>query len=70
EEMSTAEAADALSLTHSNVRVRLHRAHELLRAELQARVGASSAKAFGFHARRCDRVVQAVMSRLNLEQGT
>lgn len=68
EEMSTAETADALSLTHSNVRVRLHRAHELLRAELLARVGASSTKAFGFHARRCDRVVQTVMSRLGMEQ--
>lgn len=68
EEMSTAEAAEALSLTESNVRVRLHRAHEMLRAELLAGVGASSAKAFGFHARRCDRVVQTVLTRLGLGQ--
>lgn len=70
EEMSTSETSEALSLSDSNVRVRLHRAHELLRAELLARVGANSAKAFGFHARRCDRVVQAVLASLSLEKGT
>lgn len=68
EEMSTSETAEALSLSDSNVRVRLHRAHQLLREELLARVGASSAKAFGFHARRCDFVVQAVLARLALGQ--
>jgi RNA polymerase sigma-70 factor (ECF subfamily) len=64
EEMSTAETADALSLTESNVKVRLHRAHELLREELYARAGASAPQAFGFHATRCDRVVRAVLDRL------
>lgn len=38
-EMSTEETAEALSLTGSNVRVRLHRARELLRGELLARIG-------------------------------
>lgn len=66
EEMNTAETAEALSLSESNVRVRLHRAHELLREELLARVGASSAKAFGFHASRCDRVVHGVFARLGI----
>lgn len=64
EEMSTAETAEALSLTESNVKVRLHRAHELLREELYARAGKSAAQAFGFHAVRCDRVVGAVLERL------
>lgn len=64
EEMSTDETAEALSLSNSNVKVRLHRAHELMRTELLSRVGASSAKAFGFHASRCDRVVQAVLARI------
>jgi RNA polymerase sigma-70 factor (ECF subfamily) len=64
EEMSTAETAEVLSLTDSNVKVRLHRAHELLRSELFARAGTSSTQAFGFHASRCDRVVQAVVERL------
>lgn len=66
EEMSTAETADILSLTESNVKVRLHRAHELLQGELLKRARASSAQAFGFHATRCDRVVEGVLRRLNL----
>jgi RNA polymerase sigma-70 factor, ECF subfamily len=65
EEMSTSETAEALSLTESNVKVRLHRGHELLREELYARAGASTPKAFGFHAVRCDRVVNAVLERLS-----
>lgn len=66
EEMSTCEAAEALSVTEGNIRVRLHRAHELLREELLARVGESSPEAFGFQAPRCDRVVQAVFARLGI----
>jgi RNA polymerase sigma-70 factor (ECF subfamily) len=64
EDMSTAETAEALSLSESNVKVRLHRAHELLRDELLAMTHAAGAEAFGFHAIRCDRVVKAVMERL------
>src|SRR5665213_224293 len=58
EEMSTAETAQVLSLTDTNVKVRLHRAHELLRGELFARAGASSSQAFRLHATRCDRIVR------------
>lgn len=65
EEMSTTETAEVLSLTDANVKVRLHRAHEMLRAELFARAGASCSQAFGFPATRCDRVVRAVLERLD-----
>jgi len=65
EEMSTADTAEVLSLTEANVKVRLHRGHELLRNELLRRAGTSSAQAFGFHAVRCDRVVEGVFRRLN-----
>ena len=65
EEMSTAETAEVLSLTDANVKVRLHRAHELLRAELFARAGANSTQAFVFHATRCDRVVRGVLDKLD-----
>ena len=64
EEMNTAETAEVLSLTEANVKVRLHRAHQLLRRELLALAGASRTQAFGFHATRCDRVVSAVFERL------
>src|SRR4051812_30409934 len=66
EEMSTAETAEVLSLTEANVKVRLHRGHELMRGELLERAGASSAQAFLFPATRCDRVVNAVFHRLNV----
>ena len=67
EEMSTTETAEVLALTDANVKVRLHRAHEMLRTELMARAGASSPHAFAFHATRCNRVVDAVFQRLNLK---
>jgi RNA polymerase sigma-70 factor (ECF subfamily) len=64
EEMSTGETAEALSLSEANVKVRLHRAHELLRDELMAMAGSASHLAFGFGASRCDRMVQSVFNRL------
>jgi|SRR5579864_2566369 len=64
EELSTAEAAESLGITEGNAKVRLHRAHALLRRALYARSGQSLNQAFQFHATRCDRVVHAVMSRL------
>ena len=67
EEMSTAETAQVLALTDSNVRVRLHRAHEMLRSQLMARAGASGPRAFLFPATRCDRVVHSVFERLNIK---
>ncbi len=64
EEMSTAETAEAMGLSEENVKVRLHRAHGMLRRALFERVGASSTTAFLFNAARCDRVVSNVFARL------
>ena len=64
EDMSTADTAEALSLSEANVKVRLHRAHEMLRDELFTMMRSASGEAFGFHASRCDRVVSAVMARV------
>jgi len=64
EDMSTAEAAEALSMTEANVKVRLHRAHQMLRDGLLKMTRSASPQAFGFHATRCDRVVSAVMGRI------
>lgn len=66
EEMSTSDTATALNLTAETVKVRLHRARAMLRRELYARVGATSSAAFEFQAPRCNRVTDAVMSRLGL----
>jgi RNA polymerase sigma-70 factor, ECF subfamily len=64
EEMSTSETAECLSITEDNVKIRLHRAHGLLRKELYAKAKISTTEAFPFHAARCDRVVAAVFSVL------
>jgi RNA polymerase sigma-70 factor (ECF subfamily) len=65
EELNTAETAECLDITEENVKVRLHRARALLRKELYARAGSQSSSAFTFMGVRCDRVVHAVMERLN-----
>lgn len=64
EEMTTAETAESLSLTEDNVKIRLHRAHRMLRTQLYENARISTADAFPFHAVRCDRVVANVFSRL------
>jgi RNA polymerase sigma-70 factor, ECF subfamily len=66
EELSTAETADALSLTQENVKVRLHRGHGMVRSWLLARVGANAKDAFPFMGVRCDRVVQNVFVQLGV----
>lgn len=64
EEMSTAETADALSLTEENVKVRLHRGRAMMRKTLQERVGTASKEAFPFMGMRCDRMTALVMQRI------
>lgn len=64
EELSTAETADALSLTEENVKVRLHRGHGMVRSWLLARVGANAKDAFPFMGLRCDRVVRNVLAKV------
>ncbi len=64
EEMTTAESAECLSLTEDNVKIRLYRAHGMLRRELYAKARISTAEAFPFHAPRCDRVVANVFAVL------
>ncbi len=64
EDMSTAETAECLSLSEENVKIRLHRAHGMLRKELYANANISAADAFPFLAPRCNRVVANVFARL------
>jgi RNA polymerase sigma-70 factor (ECF subfamily) len=68
EGMTTDETADCLNLSPENVKVRLHRARAGLRKELYARVGATAAQSFQFHAPRCDRVVKNVFKTLGLQE--
>jgi RNA polymerase sigma-70 factor (ECF subfamily) len=64
EGLSTTETAECLDATEDVVKTRLHRARALLQRELMARAGSGARHAFTFRAVRCDRVVEAVFSRI------
>jgi RNA polymerase sigma-70 factor (ECF subfamily) len=60
-----AETAAVLGVSEEVVKTRLHRARALLRDELETRIGGHLDEAFAFRAPRCDRVVAAVLARLD-----
>jgi RNA polymerase sigma-70 factor (ECF subfamily) len=64
EELNTSETAAALDLSEENVKIRLHRGHEMARGWLFERVGSNAKSAFPFMGVRCDRVVRGVFKRL------
>ena len=66
EGLSTAEAAECLSVTEDTVKTRVHRARILLREQLLERAGLAAGNAFPFLAPRCDRVVAAVLAHLGI----
>jgi RNA polymerase sigma-70 factor (ECF subfamily) len=63
EGLDTGEAATALGVSPLVLRVRLHRAHRALRAELGGSLEGAPA-AFRFEAPRCDPMVAWVMARI------
>jgi RNA polymerase sigma-70 factor (ECF subfamily) len=65
EGLSTSEAAECLTVTEETVKTRLHRARALLREELFQRAGMAAGDAFPFFAPRCNRVVAAVLARVD-----
>ncbi|WP_347158167.1 RNA polymerase sigma factor [Pontibacter chitinilyticus] len=62
EEMSTAEVISCLDISESNVKVRLHRAKSLLKESLYQL--SASQDVFTFGLKRCDRIVEKVMTKL------
>ncbi|MGP1615172.1 MAG: RNA polymerase sigma factor [Pollutimonas bauzanensis] len=65
EELSVEETAACLGIPAATVRTRYFRARKLLRASLQSDMGDGVATAFAFAGDRCDRIVAAVMARLD-----
>jgi RNA polymerase sigma-70 factor, ECF subfamily len=65
EDMSTEETAECLDLTVDVVKTRLHRARGLLRRDLLARAGSTTAALYPFAGARCDRIVAAVLERVS-----
>jgi RNA polymerase sigma-70 factor (ECF subfamily) len=68
EGMTTAETAECLELSQESVKVRLHRARDLLRKNIYAQTGAATATAFQFLGARCDRMVAKVFERIRSQQ--
>ena len=66
EQMSTEETAACLGIPPETVKSRLHRANKLLREPLTAEFGALFDGTFPFLGPRCDRLVAAVLERLDL----
>lgn len=62
EGMAISEISKSLELTNSNVKVRLHRARNLMKDYILKRTNTQSVFEFGNH--KCDRVVEKVMERI------
>jgi RNA polymerase sigma-70 factor (ECF subfamily) len=65
EGLSTSETAEGLELGEEAVKTRLHRAKAIVRRELFARAGGTSAGAFTFGLSRCDAIVRRVLAHLD-----
>jgi RNA polymerase sigma-70 factor (ECF subfamily) len=66
EGLSTAETAECLSVSEDVVKTRLHRARGMVRAALERRAGETMGGIYRFGNERCDRVVAAVMARIQM----
>jgi len=67
EEMTARETADALGIPEATVRTRLFRARGLLREALERDMDAARGGVYGFDGARCDRIVAAVLARLDAD---
>jgi RNA polymerase sigma factor (sigma-70 family) len=63
EQVSVAETGEILSITEENVKIRLHRAKNMLKNILQSEV--NSLDLFPFHATRCAMIAARVMNHIN-----
>ena len=64
EGMSTLEVAECLGVSEDVVKTRLSRGRATLRRVLMERTGATAPEAFRFYRPRCDRVVAAVLAKI------
>lgn len=64
EGMNVEESAELLGLKPETVKTRLHRARNLLRDNVEKKIGPVVMEAFPFAGRRCERLTEAVLQRL------
>lgn len=66
EQLSVEETAACLDIQKGTVKTRFHRARGLMQQALHRHIAAAGLKAFDFDGPRCDRIVAAVLKRLNV----
>lgn len=66
EGMNVEETADILGLKPETVKTRLHRARNMLRDNVERKIGPVVMGAFPFAGKRCERLTEAVLRRLEL----
>ena len=64
EDMTVDETSSALGIPAATVRSRLFRAKARLRASLAEELDGATQEVFGFDGERCDRIVEAVLTRI------
>jgi RNA polymerase sigma-70 factor (ECF subfamily) len=64
EGMNVEETAELLGLKPETVKTRLHRARNLLRDNVERKIGPVVMEAFPFAGKRCERLTEAVLQRL------
>jgi RNA polymerase sigma-70 factor (ECF subfamily) len=69
EELTVEETAATLGIPEATVRTRYFRARAMLREALAREIDFAIEDAFGFDGARCDRIVDAVRRRLDVEWG-
>ena len=65
EGMNVEETAEILGLKPETVKTRLHRARNLLRDNVERKIGPVVMEAFPFAGKRCERLTEAVLKRLD-----
>ena len=66
EDMSIEETAELLGIKPETVKTRLHRARREVKEEMEKQLGPALVDAFPFAGRRCERLTEAVLARLEL----
>jgi RNA polymerase sigma-70 factor (ECF subfamily) len=67
EGMNVEETAEILSLKPETVKSRLHRARNMLRDNVEKKIGPVVLEAFPFAGKRCERLTDAVLKRLGFD---
>ena len=68
EGMNVEETAEILELKPDTVKTRLHRARTMLRENVERRIGPLVMEAFPFAGKRCERLTDAVLKRLDASE--